>query len=167
MKGQESDDVRPDVPGSSKDVHAKSPLSPIPSPTPTSKRGKKIPPQNDKKKRTRVDNVTLTPELKQLAIDKGIPLQRATIVFEKFWNHHKGKGSLMSDWTAAWRSWLIKEVEWNGSENVTTKNFSLKDPVLIEADNMLKIGITDFMNWCAGYGYDWRDIKHKLEEAKK
>jgi hypothetical protein len=24
---------------------------------------------------------------------------------EKFRNHHQGKGSLMADWTAAWRTW--------------------------------------------------------------
>lgn len=31
---------------------------------------------------------------------------------EKFTNHHRGKGSRMVDWNAAWRNWIIRADEW-------------------------------------------------------
>jgi hypothetical protein len=34
-----------------------------------------------------------------------------------FANHHRGRGNLMADWHAAWRTWSDNEVKFNGAKN--------------------------------------------------
>ena len=51
---------------------------------------------------------SLTEELKQYAAKYGVP---AETEWEKFSDHHKAKGSLMADWSAAWRTWVRRAPE--------------------------------------------------------
>lgn len=48
------------------------------------------------------------------AISMGLPPERITTETEKFLDHHTAKGSLFSDWSAAWRTWIRNAVQYAG-----------------------------------------------------
>lgn len=58
------------------------------------------------------ENFQLTDQIKSYAQKKGYTgdLQNLS---EKFLNHHRSKGNRFSDWNAAFRNWILKEVEFN------------------------------------------------------
>lgn len=37
---------------------------------------------------------------------------------EQFLDHHRAKGSVLKDWTAAWRTWMRNTRRWGGVENL-------------------------------------------------
>lgn len=41
----------------------------------------------------------------------------ADALFDRFKDHHLGKGSIMADWSAAWRTWVRNEFAWKGAPN--------------------------------------------------
>ncbi len=45
------------------------------------------------------------------AQEQGVPNQRIEAETAKFLDHHKAKGSLFSDWPAAWRKWMRNVVD--------------------------------------------------------
>ena len=55
----------------------------------------------------------LSDPMQQYALSKGIPSHRIESIFEQFLNHHKAKGSVMKDWTAAWRTWCFNEYKFS------------------------------------------------------
>lgn len=44
------------------------------------------------------------------------------VMTEKFVNYHSSKGNKFSDWTAAWRNWLLKDIEFNGGNTQQPKD---------------------------------------------
>lgn len=48
----------------------------------------------------------------EFAIKKGFLGQEAAAMFQKFKDYHLSKGSVMADWTAAWRTWVRNELEY-------------------------------------------------------
>jgi phage replication O-like protein O len=54
----------------------------------------------------------LTPEMKSFALSRGLN-GNCESVFESFCNYHKAKGSIMKDWNAAWRTWVLNEVKFH------------------------------------------------------
>jgi hypothetical protein len=46
------------------------------------------------------------------AKQQGLTEQQTLAAFEKFKAHHLAKGSAMADWNAAWRTWVLREVEY-------------------------------------------------------
>jgi hypothetical protein len=61
-------------------------------------------------------NFEVTPQMREWAGEKGFygNLDRET---EKFLNHHQSRGNKFTSWPSAWRSWMLKAVEWNGPPN--------------------------------------------------
>jgi len=41
---------------------------------------------------------------------------------EKFENHHQSKGNVFADWDAAFRNWLINQVNWRRENNGASAN---------------------------------------------
>lgn len=58
----------------------------------------------------------LSPELKQIAAKKGLNGDRVESVFEHFCDHHRAKGSVMLDWTAAWRTWVSNDKKFSSRQ---------------------------------------------------
>lgn len=46
------------------------------------------------------------------ALDEGLTEHEAHGEFDAFRNHHIGKGTLMADWSAAWRTWVGNAKRW-------------------------------------------------------
>lgn len=53
----------------------------------------------------------VTEELWAEAEAMGVPAEDIPIETEKFLNRNRAKGEMYSDWTAAWRNWMLKAVE--------------------------------------------------------
>lgn len=51
------------------------------------------------------------------AESKGLTEQGAKNEFEKFANYHDARGSTFKDWSAAWRNWVIKSMEFKTPRN--------------------------------------------------
>jgi hypothetical protein len=47
------------------------------------------------------------------ASDRGFGVPQIDVMLERFRNHHAGKGSVMADWSAAWRTWVGNEIKFN------------------------------------------------------
>lgn len=75
--------------------------------------GEIISPQIRKPRRSRFPNgAALGEEGLDYARSKGLSDTEAHRQFERFADHHKAKGSLMADWSAAWRTWITNAVSW-------------------------------------------------------
>jgi phage replication O-like protein O len=66
-----------------------------------------------KKRRQLPPDFSLTDDLKVYAEGQGINGNRVESVFAHFCDHHRAKGSVMLDWTAAWRTWVRNEMRFN------------------------------------------------------
>lgn len=55
-----------------------------------------------------------TPGVREYLAAK-LPGANAAVEFEKFESHHLAKGSQFSDWLAAWRTWVQREVTYRGA----------------------------------------------------
>jgi hypothetical protein len=56
-------------------------------------------------------DLILNKELISFATSKGFNPDRARTIFDKFKYHHQAKGSRLADWTAAWRGWVVEQVD--------------------------------------------------------
>lgn len=45
------------------------------------------------------------------AEEQGVTAEVIPIETDKFLDHHRAKGSMFSDWRAAWQNWMRKVVE--------------------------------------------------------
>lgn len=52
---------------------------------------------------------------RQYALSEGVPASRLEREAQRFRDHHISKGSLMADWSAAWRTWVGNYLKWNPS----------------------------------------------------
>ena len=56
---------------------------------------------------------------------KGFDLKTTQAMFEKFRAHHEAKGSKFKSWRAAWRTWVLNQIQYHGvpvpQENTPTK----------------------------------------------
>lgn len=52
---------------------------------------------------------------RQYALSEGVPAARLEREAQRFRDHHISKGSLMADWSAAWRTWVGNYLKWNPS----------------------------------------------------
>jgi hypothetical protein len=57
------------------------------------------------------EGFALDAAMERFAAERGFAPVEAHRMFEKFSNHHKAKGSRMVDWTAAWRTWVGNQVD--------------------------------------------------------
>lgn len=57
------------------------------------------------------DSFEITEPMWAWAQGKGVQHERIETETEKFLDHHKAKGSLFSDWPAAWRKWMRNVVD--------------------------------------------------------
>jgi hypothetical protein len=51
------------------------------------------------------------------AISQGFCERQAIEMFIEFRDYHVGKGSLMADWSAAWRTWVRNQIKFKGKPN--------------------------------------------------
>lgn len=86
----------------------KSLSSPSSSPSPSVELKK--PPSGVKKTRLVRSAFLVTPQMRTWAAGKGV--QEVDSQTEAFLDHHEANASLFSDWTAAWRTWMRKHLEW-------------------------------------------------------
>lgn len=56
-------------------------------------------------------NFEVTSQMASWAISMGLPEPRITPETEAFLDHHTAKGTLFSDWDAAWRTWIRNAVK--------------------------------------------------------
>jgi hypothetical protein len=56
-------------------------------------------------------DLILNKELISFATSKGFNPDRARTIFDKFKYHHQAKGSQLADWNAAWRGWVVEQVD--------------------------------------------------------
>jgi len=52
---------------------------------------------------------------REYALSEGVPAARLEREVQRFRDHHISKGSLMADWSAAWRTWVGNYLKWNPS----------------------------------------------------
>ncbi len=57
-----------------------------------------------------------SPEWCDFAVEIGIRKVDVRQVFDQFSDHHAAKGSVMADWTAAWRTWCRNEITFNSRQ---------------------------------------------------
>jgi hypothetical protein len=86
------------------------PPSPSPSPSPSLASLASARPR-PKRATALPDDLTLNGPLGQYAKDQGLTRSGAMREFEKFRNHHRAKGSTFKDWSAAWRTWVLRCAE--------------------------------------------------------
>lgn len=60
------------------------------------------------------ESFEVTEPMTEWAQSKGLPAERVTPETEKFLDYHRAKGSTFADWTAGWRNWIAKAVEYRG-----------------------------------------------------
>jgi uncharacterized protein YdaU (DUF1376 family) len=65
-------------------------------------------PSRSKSKSMIAEDAQPTPADVEAAIRKGLPVEATRAEWQKFRDHHRAKGSLMLDWSAAWRTWLSR-----------------------------------------------------------
>jgi phage replication O-like protein O len=74
-----------------------------------------------KKRRSQLpEGFALSQDLKEFALKNGINGNRVESVFCQFCDHHRSRGNLMLDWSAAWRTWVRNEKKFNrgGSDDI-------------------------------------------------
>lgn len=59
------------------------------------------------------DDFTVTAEMLAWAAERGVQPPAIKSQTERFLDHHRAKGTLFKDWTAAWRTWMRNFIEWN------------------------------------------------------
>lgn len=98
-------------------------LSPLNSEDSSKEESKKEGPS--KKRASRIpDDWTLDQKHIDYAISKGVAPERVPIIAEKFKNHWlsaSGKGSVSPNWFLKWCTWVMNEIEWNGTKNGRTQ----------------------------------------------
>lgn len=96
------------------------------------------------KPRTKVPE-DFKPDEAGIAALKGLPVAEQVAAFI---DHHKGKGSLMADWQATFRTWARNAVKWASAEDkkrMTVEGTKERDPELvrIEQDAKKATGVPD------------------------
>lgn len=85
--------------------------------------GKSTAPKRGRAKRPQTeapDDFEISSNLAQAALDEhGFSRTRVELEKKKFLNHHRAKGSKFSDWTHAFRNWLIKAKEFDDANSRT------------------------------------------------
>ncbi|MBA3009727.1 MAG: replication protein [Proteobacteria bacterium] len=49
------------------------------------------------------------------AMEKGFVMETVEAMFEKFKAHHEAKGSKFKSWNAAWRTWVLNQIQYHGA----------------------------------------------------
>lgn len=65
-------------------------------------------------------NYPMTDEHKRFARELGFANAHTELLFENFKDYHAARGSLMIDWMAAWRTWVRRDVQFNGAKRPPT-----------------------------------------------
>lgn len=52
----------------------------------------------------------VTDDMLAWAVDEGVPDESVMLATERFLGHHRAKGSMFADWSAAWMNWMRNEV---------------------------------------------------------
>jgi len=81
------------------------------------------------------------------ALARGFAGEKLRQLIASFVNYHRGKGSLMADWNAAWRTWCDNEVKFRGNGNGISKPLTQHQ---IERETSRKI--LDDLKFAAGNG---------------
>lgn len=75
-------------------------------------------PKPPKKRRSPApETMDFTPQMIEWAKNHGISRQVAEHQTPVFLDHHRAKGSMFLDWTAAWRTWMTRSLEYKTSGN--------------------------------------------------
>lgn len=53
------------------------------------------------------------------ALKKGFDLHTLEMMFEKFKAHHEASGTKFNSWRAAWRKWVINQIEYHGVKSIS------------------------------------------------
>jgi hypothetical protein len=80
--------------------------------------------------RTWPDDFAVTAEHIAFATARGFALPAISTMFERFKNHHQAKGSRFVDWSAAWRTWVGNQVQFNADRNAPRAPDSTRSPLL-------------------------------------
>jgi uncharacterized protein YdaU (DUF1376 family) len=62
------------------------------------------------------ENWKLSEKGRAYAMERGFGHGRIDKMATKFFNYHRGKGSKMADWEAAWRMWVENEIEYSNRD---------------------------------------------------
>lgn len=68
---------------------------------------------------------SVSKEMLQWAIDKGVPESRIAMETEKFIHWHTSKGRTFANWNAAWRTWMIRCIDPSSDKRGNTPTFEL------------------------------------------
>lgn len=95
-------------------------------PSPPATRTKKNRERTGKGARKRATPVpktfTITDERRSWAVSKGVPAGDVDIETEKFLDYHRSKGNTLTDWTAAWRNWMRKALDFRRADSRGREN---------------------------------------------
>jgi hypothetical protein len=86
------------------------------------------------RKRARKAKQELPPDWQTSAADlafaasKGLTEEETREEADRFANHHRAKGSLMADWDAAWRNWILNSIKFKGHRNAQANRFQKPNP---------------------------------------
>ena len=70
------------------------------------------PRKRSKSKSTLQTDIQINTIQRKFAQEAGFPDAELETLFQGFKNHHIAKGSVMSDWDAAWRTWVTNDLKW-------------------------------------------------------
>ncbi|WP_354643937.1 hypothetical protein [Kitasatospora camelliae] len=74
------------------------------------------------------DHIAVTDDMRAWAVRKGLEPPRIDAETERFLDHHRAKGSTFKDWTAAWRTWMSRAVDYTPRAATGTTGPRYTDP---------------------------------------
>lgn len=87
-------------------------------------RDDKSSPKKPSSKRTKLpDDWRLPDDCREYAIRNGMQASKISFEADQFKNYHIGRGNLMADWQAAWRTWVGNHLKFNAPKPVPQDDF--------------------------------------------
>ena len=74
------------------------------------------------------DDFALTPVMAGFAEHKGLSPPEIAAEAEKFRDHYQATGKTMVDWAAAWRTWVVRSIEFRTSDRPTNGTHPVRAP---------------------------------------
>jgi len=65
------------------------------------------------------EDLALTPDDRRFAEERGYRGRAADDLWQTFENHAKAKGLAYADWHAAWRTWVLNQVRYDGERRTS------------------------------------------------
>jgi hypothetical protein len=72
------------------------------------------------------ENFEITDKMKSWAIKTGLDGINLNLETEKFINYHLAKGTRFKNWTAGWRNWMLKALEFSNQRKAAAGGSTTK-----------------------------------------